>query len=337
MYRKRAALFILSVLLLAALFYTLDYNEFFRIASRMSPEVMALLVALQLAVMFLMSLKWYVVIRRYAVSFTNVLCTSLIGFMVNAVTPVSYAGGEPVRAYVISRIDKIKLEKAFATVLVDLFLTMVPVLLLNLLAIILVFKYSADLRIAWLLIIIGLFILTLLVTSSSILMNHGPSLKLFHRLLALFKRIRLLEKHLKRVESRVDELFLSFHHGIRDSMTDMWTLTVGVVISSMVWALSLLRVYIIFMALGVPVSFEVIVIVYAVLVTVSTLPLLPGALGMWEWVGTALFTFMGIPMEAAAAATMLDRLLSYWLPMFTGFLASLHVGLNVMRLVDKEN
>jgi hypothetical protein len=286
--------------------------------------------------MFLMSLRWYVVVRRYGVSFTNVLYTSLIGFMVNNVTPVSIAGGEPVKAYVISRIDKIKMERAFATVLVDLFLSIVPVLLLDLLALFLVFKYSVDLRIAWLLALIGLFVLALTISSFSILMNREPSLRLFNMLLDFFGRVRFLEKHVKRIESRVDELFGSFHRSIHNTMTDVWTLTVGMIVSTLVWVLSLIRVYLILVALGVSLDFELVVIVYAVLLMVSILPLLPGALGMWEWVGTGLFTFFGLPLEAAVAVTLIDRLLFYWLPLFTGFLSSLHVGLNVMRLVDRE-
>jgi uncharacterized protein (TIRG00374 family) len=329
-------LFVLSVLLLAALFYTIDYNEFFRITGKISVRWIIFLIALQFTIMFLMSLKWYVVVRRYAVSFRNVFYTSLIGFMVNAMTPVSQAGGEPVRAYVISRIDKIKMEKAFATVLVDLFLGVIPILLLNLTAIVLVFKYSADIRIAWLLVLLGLFILALIMSSLSVLTSREPSLKLLHGLLGVFKRIRFLERHVKRVESHVDELFASFHRSIKDTMTDVTTLSVGVLISILVWALSLLRVYLIFIALGVPVKFEIIIMVYAVLVTVSVLPLLPGALGMWEWVGTGMFTFFGIPLAAAAAVTVVDRLLFYWLPLTTGFTSSLHVGLNVMRLVERQ-
>ncbi len=335
MYRKRATLFIVSILLLAALFYTVDYNELFRITSKISLEWAAALVAVQLLIMFLMSLKWYVVVRRYAVSFRNVLYTSLIGFMVNSVTPVSLAGGEPVRAYVISKIDKIKMEKAFATVLVDLFISMLPVLLLNLAAILLVFKYSADLRIAWLLAIIGVFIAAFTASSFSILTTREPSMKLLKRLLSLLGRIAPIRKYVKRVELRVEELLGSFHRSIRNTMTDYWTLTVALIISASVWVLSLLRVYMIFMAVGVSLDFEVVVIVYAVLLTISILPLLPGALGLWEWTGAALFTFFGLPLEAAVAITLVDRLLFYWLPLFTGFLSSLHVGLNVMKLVDR--
>jgi uncharacterized protein (TIRG00374 family) len=335
MYRKRIILFTISIMLLAALIYTVDYNELFRISSKISLGWIVFLILLQLFIMFLMSFKWYVIIRRYAVRFNNVLYTSLIGFMINSVTPVSLAGGEPIRAYVISKIDKIKMEKALATVLVDLYLNMIPVLLLNLIAILMVFKYSVDLRIAWLLAIIGLFILALMMTSFNILSHRDPSLKLFKILLNIIAKIRFLTKYTKKIECQVEDLFGSFHRSIKKTMTEVGTLSTATLISALIWILSLVRIYFIFLALGITVEFEIVVIVYAVLLMVSMLPLLPGSLGLWEWVGAGMFTFFGIPLEAAVAITLIDRLLFYWLPLFTGFLSSLYVGLNVMKLVDR--
>ncbi|MFH1055102.1 MAG: flippase-like domain-containing protein [Candidatus Altiarchaeota archaeon] len=335
MYVKRTILFTISVLLLATLLYSLDYDEFFRAASKLTFGSVALLLILQAVIMLLNSLKWYVLLRRYAVSFVNVFTTSLIGSMVNNLTPAGVAGGEPIKAYVLSRIDKIKMEKAFATVFVDLFVTILPVLLLDLLAIMLIFHYSFDLRIAWLLAIISLFLIALIAASFSILLDREPSMKFFNRLLAIFARISFLRRHVLRVESRVDELFSSFHRGIKDNMMDVWTLSVALLISSLVWVLSIVRIYLIFVLLGVSVNFDVILIVYTVMVTVGALPLLPGAIGLWEWVGTGLFTLFGISLEVAAVIVFLDRILFFWAPIIAGFLASLHVGLNVMRLVDR--
>jgi glycosyltransferase 2 family protein len=336
MYRKRAALFAISLVLLAALFLSIDYPEFFDVVARLRPEMVVVLVLLQGLILFLNALKWHVIIRRYAVSFTNVLYTSLIGSMVNNLTPASVAGGEPVKAYILSKIDRIKMEKAFATVFVDLFITVLPVLILNIFAVLLVLKYRFDLRIAWALILVGLFLIALIVASFSILLHRQPSLRLLNRLIRAFGRLPPLKKHAARLESRVDELFAGFHHSIRDTMTDTWTLSVSTIVSTVVWVLGILRIYLVFRALNVPVDVNALVIVYTVMLTVSILPLLPGALGMWELVGTGLFVFFGVPAPAAAAVILLDRLLSYWLTILIGFLASLHVGLNVMRLLDRS-
>jgi uncharacterized protein (TIRG00374 family) len=335
MYRKRLILFSVSVLLLAALFYTLDYNEFLRVTSNISFKSILVLVFVQFMVLFLNALKWYVVIRRYAVSFKNVLYTSLIGVMVNSLTPASYAGGEPVRVYVISKIDKIKPEKALATVLVDLFLTLVPVLLMTLFAIVLVFINNYNQLFAWALSVIVVFIIALLAASFGLIFSKEPSLKFLYVLLDALGRIRFLQPYVKAASSQIDELFFSFRRGIKNTMTDGWSLFVGVIISCLIWVLSVVRVYLIFAALGVPIDPSSLIIAYTVLIGVGVVPFLPGALGVWEWAGTGVFSFFGVPVAAAAAVVVIDRILFFWIPIFTGFIASLHIGLNATRLIDE--
>jgi glycosyltransferase 2 family protein len=336
MYKKRLILFAISLLLIGFLFSRIDYGEFFRVTSRLSFQTVSALLLIQAVIMFLMALKWYVIIRRYAVSFKNVFYTSLIGSMVNNLTPASVVGGEPVKAYILSRIDNVKMENAIATVFVDLYITILPILLLNLLAIVLVFTHSFDLRLAWALALVGLFIISLIIAASSILLNREPSLKLLNRLMESAGRIRPLRRYTLRLEAHLDEIFLNVHHSIRDTMTDTRTLALGTTISAAVWALSVFRVWVIFQALDVPIDLSILIIVYTVMVTVGILPLLPGALGMWELVGAGLFTFFGIPLEASVAVVVVDRILFFWLPIATGFLASLHIGLNVKSLVGKE-
>lgn len=337
MYRKRAALFVVSILLLGALFFSIDYGEFFRIAGKMSWEWAAALLAVQALIILLNALKWYVLIRRYGVSFMNVFQTTLIAMMVNNVSPANLAGGEAIRAYVISKIDRIKLEKAFATVLADLFLAILPILFLMLLSIFLIIKLSLDLRIAWALAIAGVFIAALIISSFSIILNRGPSLRLFNALMHSVGRIGMLKKQLLRFENQVDDMFMSFHRSIKSTMADTPTLILGLTISVAVWALTIARAYFIFVALGIAIEPDVLILVYVLLILVGILPLLPGALGVWEWAGAGMFVFFGIPMAAATAVIVVDRILFYWIPIFTGFLASLHLGINVMTMMDKAD
>ncbi|MFH0861540.1 MAG: flippase-like domain-containing protein [Candidatus Altiarchaeota archaeon] len=336
MYKKRFILFFISVMLLGMLFFSLDYNEFLREASKISPQAAAGLIIVQLGIMVLMALKWFVIIRRYGVSFMNVLHTSFIGAMVNNLTPASILGGETIKAYAISKTDKIKMETAFATVFVDIFITLFPIFVLTLLAIILALSYSFDYRITLTLIAVGLFTLVLVYASVSVLMNRKPSMYLFKGIVKALKRVPFLRNQITGVESRVDEIFLSFHRSIRDTMTDKWTLYLSIFVSSWVWILSIVRIYLLLHALGIPMSFGQVTIIYTIMIAVSILPILPGALGIWEIIGTGLLTFLGVPMAAAAAVVVFDRILSYWLPIFLGFLSSLVVGINVMKLVDEH-
>lgn len=334
MYKKRFALFFISVLLLGVLFFNLDYNDFLREASKISPGMALTLLVIQLAIMVLMALKWYVIIRRYGVSFSNVVHTSFVGAMVNNLTPASILGGETVKAYAISKIDKVKIENAFATVFVDIFITLFPIFILTLVAISLAFTYSLDYRITAVLAAVGIFILAMVWAIINVLLNRKPSFGLFKWVVRALKRMPFLRKRVVALESRIDEVFMSFHRSIRDTMTDRWTLSLSIFVSSWVWILNILRIYLLLHYLGVRMAFGQVTILYTIMIAVSILPILPGALGLWEIVGTGLFTFLGVPMATAAAVVVIDRLLSYWLPIIAGFFSSLHVGINAMKLVE---
>ena len=337
MYRKRATLFLISAILLLALLYSLDWGKFSEVAGRVSLGWLLLLLCLQASIMLLNTCRWYVLVRRYGVSFVNALWASLICLMVNNLTPMSMVGGEPVRAYVLAKIDRIKAERAFATVLVDLFLGVAPVVFIDLVAISLVIRHSLDLRYAWFLALVGASTLGLLSVSVSILLRREPSMRLLKALLNLFGRARPLRAHVERLESGIDVLFMNFHNSMKVAVADRAALLLASAGSAAVWALTYLRVYLIFLALGVPVSPDVVVIVYSMLVMVSVLPLLPGALGMWEWAGIGMFALFGIGAEEAAAVVMLDRMLFYWIPILTGVASSLHVGLSARKLMEKDD
>jgi glycosyltransferase 2 family protein len=329
-------MFALGLALIGVLIYSMDYAKIVSVTSRLSLFWIAALVLIQSLIMFLMSLRWYVIIRRYGVSFTNVFNASLIGFMVNSLTPVSYAGGEPARAYVISKVDKIKSEKAFATVFVDLFLALIPTLLFYLAAIALVLKDHYDMRLALILGIVGLCVSGFIALAMGVVLDSKSSMRVFHRIFKFLEFAPFFKNYVRGFESRLEELFMSFHRSIKATMTDSLTLCLGIFISSLIWVLTFFRVYMVFQALGLDIGFETVVIVYSVLIAVSVIPILPGALGMWEWVGTGLFTYFGVGLEASAVIVLVDRILFFWLPILFGLIAAASLGLDAKKIIGEN-
>ena len=53
---------------------------------------------------------------------------------------------------------------------------------------------------------------------------------------------------------------------------------------------------------------------------VATLGPIPMGLGSYEATATAMLTMLGVPLEAAIAATLLLRSLTLWLPLIPGML-----------------
>jgi len=80
-----------------------------------------------------------------------------------------------------------------------------------------------------------------------------------------------------------------------------------------------LTIFALFFGFGIPVNFIVVIVGYILTQIVTLVPILPGALLVFEGGMTFFFTNLGIPIEAAATVTLLYRCLSFWLPIPFGF------------------
>ncbi len=70
----------------------------------------------------------------------------MVGLAVNNITPSARGGGEPVRAYMLSKYTKTPMENAFATVIADRGLDTFPFVVLAILTIIFTFSISTPSR-----------------------------------------------------------------------------------------------------------------------------------------------------------------------------------------------
>lgn len=76
----------------------------------------------------------------------------------------------------------------------------------------------------------------------------------------------------------------------------------------------------VFAALDMPIAPAVLIAGYAVGTVFMVVSITPSGAGVVEAAMTVTFTSLGIPLEVAAAATVLFRLYTFWLPMLAGFL-----------------
>lgn len=89
-------------------------------------------------------------------------------------------------------------------------------------------------------------------------------------------------------------------------------------LQGMIFLLDALTLWLIFRAVGQELGFWV---AYAGLVTASaaaTVAPMPGGLGAFEAGSVAMLTLLGVPLESAAAGTLLLRGMTFWLPMVPG-------------------
>ena len=74
-----------------------------------------------------------------------------------------------------------------------------------------------------------------------------------------------------------------------------------------------------FLALGQPIGFPVAFVAVMTASMIATLGPIPLGLGTFEAGATGMLALMGVPVEAALAATLLLRVFTLWLPLVPGF------------------
>ena len=94
--------------------------------------------------------------------------------------------------------------------------------------------------------------------------------------------------------------------------------------------MEILRVYCVFLAFGANVSLVVVAEVFIIACLVGMVPLLPGGLGAVDGIMILFYSGAGITASISAAATVIERLISFWMTTILGLVALSIYGANVL-------
>jgi len=186
---KRVILFLLSLALIGGILYYVGFEDTIGVMLSIPPSCFVFLLLLQLFTMFMSAVKWRVVLRRFRVSFRNLLAATFVGYFINNVTPIGIAGGEPVKAYLLSKKEKIPSEAVFSSVVVDLFLEIIPIFLLSAIAIFLIVSKGISLEIAVVIFAASLALMFLFTLSLTLAVNKEYSMKIIDAVLGVLSKI----------------------------------------------------------------------------------------------------------------------------------------------------
>jgi uncharacterized protein (TIRG00374 family) len=113
-----------------------------------------------------------------------------------------------------------------------------------------------------------------------------------------------------------------FHDSMQEYRHKPQPLAVSLFFLGLNWTCSLTIPYMVFLSLGFPVSWSVVLITSAIVVAVKSIPIgVPFEVGLPEITMTTLYVGLGVPAEISATATILSRIITLWLRFFIGFLA----------------
>lgn len=294
-----------------------------------------LAVLLQCFTYYLYTIRWEIInkIADIDLGIKKLIPMVLVSLAVNNITPSGRGGGEPVRAYLLSKEANEPFEETFATVIADRALDTFPFIILaviTIVAIILNFSLSWTIIIALIICVVVICIAVTLLIYMSINESFGNKVTKWI--------VKLINKFYKKdprgLEKKVVEAIAGFQSTMQTMIKDKRILYYALPLSFIIWIAEILRVYLVFLAFGASVSPVIIGEVFIMASLIGMIPLLPGGLGAVDGVMILFYSTAGITASISAAATVIERLISFWMTTFLGFIVLPFYGASVLDKIS---
>jgi uncharacterized protein (TIRG00374 family) len=148
------------------------------------------------------------------------------------------------------------------------------------------------------------------------------SLKIINKLIRLGEFLSRGRWKEKLANAKVEALNAAkiFHDSMKEFGRKPKTLIWPTFLLILNWIFSLAVPYLVFLSLGSPVDWTVLLITSSIVIAVKSIPVgIPFEVGLPEITMTTLYVGFGIPGDIAATATILSRLITLWMRFGVGF------------------
>ena len=297
-----------------------------------------LAIVIQFFTYYLFALRWNIVNKSANINtnIKNLLPMVLVGLAINNITPSGRGGGEPVRAYILAKETDNPSEEAFATVIADRALDTFPFILLaviTIIAMILYFSLSLVVLIILIASVVGITAALGLLIYMSINKKAGEKITKW-----IIKIIKFFYKKIdpEELEEKVIKAISGFQKTMKLMLYDKKMLYYALPLSFFIWMSEIFRVFLVFLAFGSTVDPILIGQVFIVASLIGMIPLLPGGLGAVDGVMILFYSSAGINPSISAAATVIERLISFWMTTMIGFIILPHYGSSVLDKITNN-
>jgi uncharacterized protein (TIRG00374 family) len=246
------------------------------------------------------------------------------GIFVDTIVPAESVSGELVRVYLITKEQgNSKCGPAMASLVTHRFLGMgmnVAVLLIGIVLLVtggqtqlngLIFNSILLVAIAISATLIGLIVLSF---------KEKWTAKLIDWSIKAAKVVSFGRWNLQALKENAHQITQSFHVSMKEFRNKPKPMLVSLFYLIVTWIFSLGIQYLVFLSLGVSVSWSIITVTAAIVLAVKSIPVgVPFEVGIPEATMTTLYVAFSINPAVAATATILSRLLTLWLRFFIGF------------------
>ena len=337
--RKTILLLGFSILILAVMLWFVGIDKVIDALKLANIGIIALAIVTQVFTYFLYTLRWQI-LNRLAdmdVSIKKLLPIVLVGLAVNNITPSGRGGGEPVRAYLLAKSNNdYHFEDSLATVVADRALDTFPFVVLAAITIAsmaLFFNFDIWLIVVMVLAVIAIVAILIILIYMCINPNFGNRVDGW--IIGLVRRF--YKKNSEEFENQIHKAIFGFQETMKLLMSNKKGLVYTLLLSFVIWIFEIVRVYFVFLAFGANVNLIVIGEVFIVACLVGMIPLLPGGLGAIDGLMILFYSAAGIPSSISAAATVIERLISFWMTTIIGMVLMPYYGSSVLEKISSDS
>ncbi len=323
--------------ILAAMILFIGPDQIVKALEKANPIFIVLAIITQLVIYGLLTLRWSITTDSIKINVKkrHLLPMLMVGLAVNNITPSARGGGEPVRAYILSKYSRCSMESSFATVIADRGLDMFPFIVLAVLtifAIVMYFNLALWLVLSLIMAVIVLTILFILALYMSL--NKKAGEKITRTILKVIRRF--YKKNPEKLEKKALNAIHEFQYTMKLMLKERKIFFYALPLSFLIWGLEILRVYLVFSSFGIEVSLILIAVVFIIASLIGMIPLLPGGIGAVDGIMILLYSAAGIPPSISAAATVIERLISFWMTSLIGIACLPYFGSSVIEKITKK-
>ena len=332
MKNKKVLIFLfIGLAIMGVMLYFIGIDEVIEALKLSNLWLVLLAIVIQIFTYFLYTWRWNIINKTadMDLGIKKSLPMVLVSLAVNNITPSGRGGGEPVRAYLLAKEGHFKFEDTFATVIADRALDTFPFVILAILTIIgIIFTFSLDIKLIAFLVIMVTLITVAVILLIYVCINEAFGVKLTSWIIKIVRRF--YKKFNEDTEKRIIEAVKTFQARMNALLRERSILYYALPLSFVIWIFEILRVYVVFLAFGARVSPIIIGEVFILASFVGMVPLLPGGLGAVDGIMILFYANAGITASLSAAATVVERLISFWMTTFVGLIFLTMFGTSVL-------
>lgn len=331
-YKKTFIFLVIGLAIMAIILYFIGIDTVISALAVANLWYIFIAVILQCFTYYMYTIRWFIVNKGANIDNINIkrlLPMVIVSLAVNNITPSGRGGGEPVRAYILSKESEYSFNKTFATVLGDRALDTFPFIILAILTIIgMIMSFSLSL--VWIITLSACVVVITMLVIVLIYMciNEDFGLKLTNWLIKIVKKF--YKKYSNETDMKIKNAVFGFQGTMNVLIRDKNVLRFALPLSFIIWMFEILRVYFVFLAFGANISPVVIGEVFIIASLVGMVPLLPGGIGAVDGIMILFYSGCGITTSISAAATVIERLISYWMTTLVGLIVLPIYGASVL-------